>query len=402
MPVWLDAIPEKAPKVRRPDTRRWLLFLAFVMLAGIVLTLWCWTGERKGSAFWFTALGLPFCSWGLIFSVRRFGYKIQQVAAESRNMAREALIDHETRRGQRCAWILATRIQTAAGNKPGQLLSAISKAAPVAELSPSRGSSAPVNYAAMVDFRQDLSKALDDAVNKLTSSMTGVAKRLPEGIACWLVLDCDTDLESEVKSLLISKFVQATGKTLRLLAKSGPAAFDSWLDQCHEVPGILVIATFSLPAIPREGDADAVTMMVLCNRKSAAFPDAVRLHRPEKGRDAILVKTLNRALLWAGIDACALQAGWSSGPLLAAGARWNAACEENGLTYSLSEDNVCFDSILGYCGRAAPWVAAGLANATCEARGPQVIATQVNADVDEIWVMVITKEEAHEGLQGNV
>lgn len=32
MPVWLDAIPEKAPKIARPDTRRWLLFLAFIML----------------------------------------------------------------------------------------------------------------------------------------------------------------------------------------------------------------------------------------------------------------------------------------------------------------------------------------------------------------------------------
>lgn len=65
MPVWLDAIPEKAPKVARPGTGRWLLFLAFVMLAGIALTLWCWTSERTGFVFWFTALGLPFCTGGL-------------------------------------------------------------------------------------------------------------------------------------------------------------------------------------------------------------------------------------------------------------------------------------------------------------------------------------------------
>lgn len=32
MPVWLDAIPEKAPKIARPNTLRWLLFLAFIML----------------------------------------------------------------------------------------------------------------------------------------------------------------------------------------------------------------------------------------------------------------------------------------------------------------------------------------------------------------------------------
>ncbi len=90
MPVWLDAIPEKAPKVARPGTGRWLLFLAFVMLAGIALTLWCWTSERTGFVFWFTALGLPFCTWGLIFGLRRFAYKAEQVGAESRNVRKRA------------------------------------------------------------------------------------------------------------------------------------------------------------------------------------------------------------------------------------------------------------------------------------------------------------------------
>lgn len=103
MPVWLDAIPEKAPKVARPGTGRWLLFLAFVMLGGIALTLWCWASERTGFVFWFTALGLPFCTWGLIFGLRRFVYKAEQVATESRNVEREALIDSEILRGQRCA-----------------------------------------------------------------------------------------------------------------------------------------------------------------------------------------------------------------------------------------------------------------------------------------------------------
>lgn len=65
MPVLLDAIPDKAAKVPRPDTRRWLLFLAFVMSGGIALALWNWTTERTGFIFWFTALGLPFCTWGL-------------------------------------------------------------------------------------------------------------------------------------------------------------------------------------------------------------------------------------------------------------------------------------------------------------------------------------------------
>lgn len=135
MPVWLDAIPEKAEKVVRPNTRRWLLFLAFMMLAGIVLTLWGWTAGRTGFVFWFTALGLPFCSWGLMFGLRRFAYKAEQVGAESRNVEREALIEREIQRGQRSAWILGTLVQTPAGNKASELLKAMDRAAPLIDFS---------------------------------------------------------------------------------------------------------------------------------------------------------------------------------------------------------------------------------------------------------------------------
>ncbi|MBW7730446.1 hypothetical protein [Enterobacter hormaechei] len=46
MPVWLDAIPEKAPKVMRPNPRRWLLFLALMLVTGITLTFWQWTSGK--------------------------------------------------------------------------------------------------------------------------------------------------------------------------------------------------------------------------------------------------------------------------------------------------------------------------------------------------------------------
>lgn len=47
--------------------------------------------------------GPPVLHLGLIFGLRRFAYKAEQVGAESRNVEREALIDSEILRGQRCA-----------------------------------------------------------------------------------------------------------------------------------------------------------------------------------------------------------------------------------------------------------------------------------------------------------
>lgn len=402
MPVWLDAIPEKAPKIARPGTRRWLLFLAFVMLGGIALTLWCWTSERTGIVFWFTALGLPFCSWGLLFGLRRFAYKAEQVGAESRNAEREALIEREIQRGQRCAWILGTQIQTLAGNKASELLAAMKKAAPVVDFSLPRGCAKPVRYAALTAFQTDLSKELKATVTKLSTRVAGIVEPLPATLPCWLVLDCDSDLYPHVEDQLKAALSQKTGRVFRLMSGRGLTAFDAWLDKRWDNPGVLVIITLSLPATPQEEDADAVSMVTLSNRRALAYPDALRLHRPERGTEATLSRTLHRALLWANAKPEVLKGSWISGTTLTLGSGWNKACEENKVGFSLSEDNFSIDPVLGYTAHAAPWVAITLADAAFEQRGAQVIAAQPVADKDDIWVAVITKEEVRKGTPKNV
>lgn len=143
-------------------------------------------------------------------------------------------------------------------------------------------------------------------------------------------------------------------------------------------------------------------MVVLSNRKAHAWPDALRLHRPERGTEATLTKTLKRALLWARIGSDALRGSWITGPALTAGSGWNNACEESGVEFSLSEDNFSIDPVLGYTGHASPWLAITLADAAFEQRGVQVIAAQPAAAKDDIWVAVITKEEVRKESPKNV
>ncbi|TGB61469.1 hypothetical protein FEK41_22535 [Escherichia sp. E4694] len=402
MPVWLDAIPEKATKIARPGTGRWLLFLAFVMLGGIALTLWCWTSERTGFVFWFTTLGLPFCTWGLIFGLRRVAYKAEQVGAESRNVDREALIDSEILRGQRCAWILGTYIQAPAGNKTDDLLEAMKAAAPAIDFSRPRGCDKPVRYAALTEYQADLTKALTAAMTKLTTRVEGIVQPLPPELPCWLVLDCDNDLYPLIEEQLKADLSLKTGRIFRLMSGKGLSAFDAWLDKRWDNPGILVAITLSLPASPREYDADAISMVVLSNRKAHAWPDALLLHRPERGAETTLTKTLTRALLWAKTRPGELKGSWITGLTLTSGSGWNNACEQSGVEFSLSEDNFSIDPILGYTGHAAPWLAITLANAGVAQRGPQVIAAQPAADKDDIWIAVITKEEVRKESPKNV
>lgn len=402
MPVWLDAIPKKATKVARPNTRRWLLFLAFVMLGSIALTLWGWSTERTGFVFWFTSIGLPFCAWGLIFGLRRFAYKAEQVGAESRNVEREALIEREIQRGQRCAWILGSFVQTSSGNKASDLLTAIARSAPVVDFSQPRGCDKPVRYAALTTFQTRLNEELKSTVAKLTTRVENIVEPLPKGLTCWLILDGDSDILPVIEAQIKAEFPQKTGRVFRLISGKGLAALDTWLDKRWDNPGILVAITLSLPAEPTEGDADAITMLVLSNRKALSYPDALRLHRPERGSGPTLTKTLNRALLWAKVQPDQLQGSWFSGPSLTLGSGWNNACEENGVKFSLSKDNFSIDPVLGYTGHAAPWLAITLADSAFEQRGVQVIAAQPAVGKDDIWVTIITQDEVCKELPGNV
>lgn len=402
MPVWLDAVPKKAAKVPRPDTLRWLLFLVFIMLSGSALTLWGWTAERTGFVFWFTALGLPFCSWGLIFGLRRFAYKAEQVGAQSRNVERALLIEREIQRGQRCAWILVSSVHHIAGNKTGVLIKAVENSSPATQVSAPRGCVSAVRYAALNAFQTDLDSEIISITSTLVAQVQKITELLPKDIPCCLMLDCDDDIRSRVEEHFRNELLAKTGRLFRLLAGKGLAAFDAWLDQHWEQPGILVAVTFSLPAQPDEGDADAITLLILSNRKAVAWPDTVCLHRPEKGQEAGLEKTLNRALLWAATDSVALKAGWHTGPAIASGSGWNMACENNGVVFSLSKDNRSIDPALGYAGRAAPWLAIILASAACNDNGPQVIAAQPSSNEEDVWVTVITKEEVRKESSGNV
>lgn len=402
MPVSLDVIPEKAANTPRPDTRRWLLFLVFIMLAGIALTFWNWTTERTGFFFWFSTLGLPFCTWGFIFSLRRFAYKAGQVAVESGNVARDKLIECEIRRGQRCAWIFDTYIHTPAGNTAAPMLAAMDQATPLVEFSWPRGNTFPVRHIALTDCQEEMPRELNIAVSKISGRVQALVNVLPLNTVCWLMFDGDSEIAHLAEAQLKRDLCDKTDRVFHLLPDKGLAAFDHWLDKRWEHPGILVAVTLSLPASPGMKDADAITMLVLSNRQMADFPDAVCLHRPEKGEGGTLRKTLTRALLWARIGPEALRGSWFTGAVLTKGSGWNKACEDNGVTFSLTRENHGIDEVLGYAGRAAPWLAITLAAAARDAGYPQVIAAQPTADKDDIWVTVINREEVPEELQRNV
>ncbi|MGV3345340.1 hypothetical protein ACGVWS_06195 [Enterobacteriaceae bacterium LUAb1] len=100
MPIYLDEVPEDEDNISRPVILRWVILLIVILFVGVVLTLWQWTGDRRGVLFWLTALGLPFTLWGILAVFRHIGYRPELNGEAGWNFECESLKDMEIAPGQ--------------------------------------------------------------------------------------------------------------------------------------------------------------------------------------------------------------------------------------------------------------------------------------------------------------
>lgn len=392
MPVYLDEVPADADKIARPLTLRWIIFLVVLLIAGVGLTLWQWTGERSGFAFWFTALGLPLCLFGLLFGVRRVGYKIEQNGEAGWNYECDTIETDEIARGKRFAWILDSYAQTQAGRGVGSLLEAINLGVPLIDTVKPRVGNMAVRHSRLAGFDTN-PMALEEAVTKAAMRIQSVLEQLPETLECWLLFECDAGLSEQEEAELLQLITMTSGRTLHSLSGNGPASIDDWLDRRWQRPSALVVLSVSLRPEPKENDAEAITALVLCNRKSHRFADAVRLHRPQKSHNETLTHNMAHSLRWAEIKPEGIKGIWITGEAVTALSGLNQACEENKLALSLTEDIKNIDAILGFAGKASPWIAVALASKVVQERGAQLIATHPDPTNNDIWLAAITAEE---------
>lgn len=389
MPVFLDAIPNVAPRIQRPVIRRWLYLLGAIMILGSVLTFWLWTRERSGFVFWFMASGLPFCLWGLLFALRRFGYKCDQVWAASWNREREHLLAQETARGQRAARVLLTGVKTQSGNGTGKLLTAVKSSASQLDMQIPRTGDSPVRHSRLAGFADERqSQDLDVEITNIVSQLKPVLAKIPADVACWIMADCDIPAIPQADEQIRQTIVTQTERPFRLLNTKGFVALDFWLDESWQQPALLLAVSVQIRPSPQDNDGEAITWTLLLNRDHRDFPDAVKLHRPEKGSAATLSHTLGRALLWSNLPVEEVKGACTTGSEVDRAGDWSRACEENGMMFSMTEDNHNVDQTTGYTGRAASWLAVSLAVSMVRQGSTQVVAAETHPG--EIWVAGIT------------
>jgi len=392
MPVYLDEVPDDVDNISPPVTLRWLIFLIVILIAGVLLTLWQWTGERSGISFWFTALGLPFCIWAIMLVFRHVGYRLELNGEAGWNHECQNLKDTEIERGQRFSWVLDTWVQTLAGRGTGRLNAAMEQATPLLKTAKPRAGGAAVRHSPMTDFDSD-PLALDKALEKVATRLKNTLARLPETLPCWLMFDSDAGLTAEKEAEVLQLLGQKSRRELRRLSANGLSALDNWLDNRWDKPSVFIALAISLRPSPQENDAEAIASMVLCNRKSHQFPEAVRLHRPQRSDHEALTKNMKHSLRWAGLVPGSVRRIWITGEAVTDCPGMNKACEDNALTLSLTDDIKNIDTVLGFAGLASPWIAAALATGVVQEQGAQMIAAHPEPGSEDIWLASITAEE---------
>lgn len=397
MPIYLDEVPEDEDNISRPVTLRWVIFLIVILVSGVALTAWLWTGDRRGVSFWSTALGLPFIIWGILAVFRHIGYRLELNGEAGWNYECESLKETEIARGQRFAWVLDTFVQTPAGRGTGSLVAAMAQGALLLKTSIPRGGGLPVRHARITDFDAD-PDAVKKAIEKVATRLKNTLERLPDTLPCWLMFDCDASLSAEDETELLELLTLKSERELRQLSAKGMNALEYWLDNRWDKPSVLIVLTLALRPSPVENDAEAITSLVLCNRKSHQFTDAVRLHRPQQSDHDTLTRDMAHSLRWAKLTPDGIRTIWISGEAVTDRPGFNKSCEDNSLSLSLTDDIKNIDSTLGYTGVASPWIAVALATAVVQEQGAQLIAAQPDPASEDIWLTAITAEERQKDL----
>lgn len=392
MPIYLDEVPDNTDGIPHPVRLRWVIFLLVIMLSGVVLTLWQWSGDRRGITFWFTALGLPFCLWSILAVFRHLGYRLELNGEAGWNYECYDLEETEISRGSRFAWVLDTWVHTPAGRGTGSLSAAMALGTPLLKTAKPRTGGEAIRHARITDFDSD-PEALTKAIEKAALRINKTLASLPENLPCWLMFDCDADLSVENEADLLQLIVEKSGRALRQIPGQGMNALDHWLDHHWASPSSLVVLTISLRTFPQENDAEAISSMVLCNRKSHQYPDAVRLHRPQKSIPETLTHNMMHSLRWAKLSPDAIRGIWITGEAVTDTPALYQSCEENKLTLKLTDGIKSIDTTLGYAGQSSPWIAVVLAADKVSAQGAQLVAAQPDRGSDDIWLASITAEE---------
>lgn len=403
MPVRLDQLLPPAPIPARPRLWLWLALLPLCLLLGVGLT-WKLGGQalpRDELHFWSVALGVPLLGWSAASFLRASVFIGQQRAAQGWDEAREADLLDRFRRARRSQQVLSVSVYT--GLRDFQSPAAVQLDA---FLGGTRALKARASQADGEVLRHSRfegvtapqpEQALLQVFARTLTELGQTLAQLPDDRPLALSLEVDSQLhEHEVHQIWQQAWSDSgIRQPTTPIENSGLTMLDQWLDQRISDQALLLVIAVQWAPARVEGSAEAAVGLLLGNRLTqTTLPPIAYLHRPEQARQPTtetLRYAMHHALEWVPLPTNSIEQVWKVGIDAQRDVQLTTVLTQASMPSKPNHRLCNLDALLGFPGKASPWLAIAAAAQTIERGvGPQIIFSGESSVDAGLWSTVLT------------
>lgn len=238
------------------------------------------------------------------------------------------------------------------------------------------------------------------ALRQVFSKLAPVISSFPDNFICYVSLQINAGItQEELQALWEPMMSSSKLTTISLSHHTDISALDAWLDLPPMTPSVLVIVAAQVTDHPQENTGEAVCSQVFCNRGEAqsGMPALANVHRPEKSDKGRAVNSFDRSLLWANLKPDAIENAWLSGEDMGSDENWLEIIEKFGLTLKQGQGSWLLDNVIGYPGKAAPWITIDAAREKAGMTGESQLYVWGTGN-GASWIGAVTAPKASEAV----
>jgi hypothetical protein len=420
MPIDLSSIPPPEPLPKKPSKLVWTIVFLVLTIIGMAAVLILWPKNEPTHTPWFwICFGVFPPAFAGFVVLRRFSvYHGRLLDARAWNTAREEHLHRLKAHASTPVVILKSSCRLA-GNIVENPASMIATRSLNLGSQPSIAlpGSIRAGWFAVPDVALFKGKIEDDVARQLQvlnwlfdeciSDLKMAVLALPPTmqLAIHLSVTMDNFAEASVRQAWGNAWASHELRAHPATIESEPLsllALETWLDATDKAAQqrarmvVQVQLNKVLSDNPPVGSAEAVVALLLVRTEAAsshALEAQAFLHRPVRGAIASLPEKLGLTLKWGRSPPSAIQDVWHSGLDADSALPLFAAVRGAAIVVSSAEPDGRhdIDQAIGYCGAAAPWLAAAFAaEHSAGATKPQLVAHRLG---EEICLLVVSPQD---------
>lgn len=403
VPVRLDRLPPPAPKAASPRLWLWLVLLPLFLLGGVGLA-WVLNAQalpRDELHFWGLALGAPLLVWSGASFLRASVFIGQQRAAQGWDMAREADLLSRLRRARRSQQVLSVSVYTGLRDVESPAttqLDAFLEGTRALKAQPSRADGEVLRHSHLHGVTDaKLEGTLLRVLVRTLTELRQTLAQLPDDKPLALLLEVDSQLDEDRVQEIWQQAWCDSGiqQSTAAVEHSGLAALDYWLDQRITDQAMLLVVAVQCAPAQVEDTAETAIGLLLGNRLTqTTVPALAYIHRPELAPNSspdALRYSMQQSLEWVPLPTSSIEQVWQVGIDSQRDVELITALTQASMPSKPKHGFCNLDALLGFPGKASPWLAIAAAAQTIErGAGPQFIFSGESSEGTGLWSTVLT------------